>query len=126
MGLGKAVRSWFQVKGRSAEHISFGLRRLAGIVLALYLVIHMVDISTLLLGREYYQALLNLFSSPVGLVFDIILWILLVAHGSLGLYSAIVEAGFLVDRRKELLVAAWAVVALFSLVGAVVIIHVMG
>lgn len=126
MGLGKAVRSWFQVRGRSAEHISFGLRRLAGVVLALYLVIHMVDISTLILGKEYYQALLNLFSSPLGLVFDIILWILLVAHGSLGLYSAIVEAGLFVDRRKELLAIAWALTVLFSLIGAVVIVNVMG
>lgn len=126
MGLREAVRSWFQLKGRSAEHISFGVRRLAGVILALYLIVHMADISTLLLGEEAYNLLLRVFSSPLGLVFDIVLWVVLVIHGSLGLYSAVVEAGFLLDRRKEALALAWALVILFSLVGALVIIHVMG
>lgn len=126
MKVRKAVSSWFRMKGRSAEHISFGARRLAGIVLAFYLIIHMVDISSLLLGKEAYQALLNFFSSPLGLAFDIILWIALVVHGSLGLYSAIIEAGFLVDRRKELLALAWALVVILSLIGATVIVYVMG
>jgi len=126
VGLKEALGSWLRVRGRSAEHVSFAVRRLSGVVLAIYLVIHMADISTLLLGEHVYEAFLEVFASPIGLVFDIALWVLLVLHGSLGLYSALVEAGWLLEKRKILLAAAWAAALFFIVVGVVVILYVMG
>jgi succinate dehydrogenase / fumarate reductase cytochrome b subunit len=126
VGLGEALRSWLRVRGRSAEHVSFAVRRLAGVVLALYLVVHMVDISTLLMGEHVYSAFLQVFASPIGLVFDVVLWVFLVLHGALGLYSALVEAGLLLERRKVLLAAAWAAALLLLVVGVLVILYVRG
>ena len=126
MGLREALGSWLRVRGRSAEHVSFAVRRLAGVVLAIYLVVHIVDISTLLLGEHAYNTLLQAFASPLGLVFDIVLWALLVLHGALGLYSALVEAGLFLERRKLLLALAWAAALFFIAVGVVVILYVMG
>jgi succinate dehydrogenase / fumarate reductase cytochrome b subunit len=85
----------------------------------------MVDISTLLMGEHVYSAFLQVFASPIGLVFDVVLWAFLVLHGALGLYSALVEAGLLLERRKVLL-AAWAAALLLLVVGVVVILYVMG
>ncbi len=104
----KALAEWMRVKGRSAEYLSFAVRRASGLLLAAYLVVHMVDISTLLLGEEAYNALLEVFHGPLGLAFDATLIALLSLHGALGLYSMIVEAGLALRWRRALLALAWA------------------
>ncbi|MGC9107334.1 MAG: hypothetical protein ACP5IE_03980 [Infirmifilum sp.] len=125
MGLRDAFTSWFRIKGRSLEHVSFAIRRLTGIIMAFYLLGHLVDITTLLAGPEAYSQLLNLFAGPIGVVIDSFLWAVLVIHGTLGIYSAIVETGFLLEHRRKLLVIAWICALLFILLGVEVIINVL-
>lgn len=121
----KKFRSWLKVKGRSLDHFSFLVRRLAGIVLVLYLFIHMVDISTILLGEEAYNSLLNIFASKIGLIFDIFLWTILVFHGSLGVYSIVTESGIFLEKRRYLLYIAWIGAIILIVVGSWVIINVL-
>ncbi len=125
-GVLEVVKSWMRVRGRSLDHLSFAARRIAGLILVGYLFIHMVDISVLLLGEEAYNALTRVFTSGVGLVLDVFLWIMLVLHGSLGLYSIVVELGIWVERRRLLLLSSWAVIVSLSLLGAWIILNVLG
>lgn len=126
MGLREVLSTWFRVKGRSLEHISFAARRLSGIIMALYLLGHLVDISTLLFGREVYSRLLSMFAGPLGLFIDSLLWAVLVIHGTLGIYSVIVEAGYLLEHRRALLVLAWVAAITMIVVGVWVISGVLG
>jgi len=121
MGLREVLESWFRLKGRSLEHLSFAARRLAGIIMALYLLLHLVDISSLALGEEAYSALLNLFSGRLGLLADSLLWSILVIHGTLGVYSALVEAGYFLQHRRVLLVMAWISAIILIAIGVWVI-----
>lgn len=126
VGLRDALVSWFRVRGRSLEHFSFSVRRLAGIVMALYLLLHLVDITTLVIGPEAYSALLRLFAGELGLVVDSLLWCALVLHGTLGIYSAVVEAGFMLEKRRLLLALAWASAIVLMVIGVWVIADVLG
>lgn len=117
------LSSWFRVKGRSLEHVSFSLRRLSGIVLALYFLVHMVDISTVVLGKEVYDSFLKVFTSPPAVLVDLFLWGVLVVHGVLGAYSAVVESGFLLEKRRQLLAASWLAIVVLFAVGAAVIVN---
>lgn len=119
------IMAWLRVGGRSFDYLSFLVRRLTGVVLAIYLFIHMVDISTVLMGEEVYNNLLRVFASKAGLVFDIFLWIILVLHGSLGVYSMLTESGFLLDERKYLLYIAWIGAIVIIVAGSWVIISVL-
>ncbi|QOJ79214.1 succinate dehydrogenase [Infirmifilum lucidum] len=121
MELVGVLKSWFRVRGRSFEHFSFSVRRLTGVVMALYLLLHLIDISTLVLGKEAYDALLGLFGGRLGLVADSLLWSALVLHGTLGVYSAIVELGYMLEHRRLLLILAWALAVVLIAVGVWVI-----
>ena len=121
MGLREVLGSWLRVRGRSLEHVSFSVRRFTGIIMALYLLGHLVDISTIIMGPEVYSQLLNLFAGPLGIVVDSILWSVLVLHGTLGVYSAIVELGLLLEYRRKLLVLAWIFAIVFIILGVWVI-----
>ena len=125
MRLAEKLKAWLRVRGRSFDHFSFLIRRMTGIILAIYLLVHMADISTILLGEEAYNSLLRVFASPLGLVFDVFLWATLVLHGSLGVYSVLAETGLLLDKRKYLLYVAWIVALVLMFVGSWVIIDVL-
>ena len=120
-GVVGALVEWMRVRGRSLEYFSFAVRRATGIFLAAYLLAHMVDISTILLGRGVYDALLDVFHGPIGLAFDVILVFSLSLHGALGIYSAVVEAGLCLKYRRALLAAAW----IGGLAGAALIVWVI-
>ncbi len=125
MGLVGVLKSWFSVKGRSFEHVSFSVRRLTGIVMAVYLLLHLIDISTLALGEEAYDTLLGLFGGKLGLLLDSLLWSILVLHGTLGVYSAIVELGYMLEHRRLLLILAWVSAVVLIVVGVWVIASVL-
>jgi succinate dehydrogenase / fumarate reductase cytochrome b subunit len=124
MRMGYVIRSWFKVRGRGLEQVSFAARRLAGIIMALYFLVHVIDISTVVLGKEVYDAFLEVFTSPSAIVVDLFLWAALVIHGVLGVYSLVIEMGIMVEKRKMLLALSWFIIVLFFLVGAWVIMSV--
>ncbi len=107
MRVAGALREWLDVRGRSLEYVSFAARRATGLFLAAYLVVHMFDISVLLLGEEAYNSLLAVFHGPLGLAFDVLLVVALSLHGALGACSALLEAGLGVRWRRQLYLAAW-------------------
>ncbi len=107
MRVAEALREWLDVRGRSLEYVSFAARRATGLFLAAYLLVHMVDISVLVLGEQAYNSLLSVFHGPLGLAFDAVLVAALSLHGALGLCSAVLESGRGLRWRKQLYLAAW-------------------
>uniref|UniRef100_A0A7C1GCN3 Succinate dehydrogenase n=1 Tax=Thermofilum adornatum TaxID=1365176 RepID=A0A7C1GCN3_9CREN len=124
MNIGYVLRSWFKLRGRSLEQVSFAARRLAGIIMALYFLAHVIDISTVVLGKDVYNAFVGVFTSPPAILVDLFLWAALVIHGVLGLYSLIVEMGIMVEKRKTLLAISWVTIVLLFLIGTWVIMNV--
>ena len=96
------LRAWIRIKGRSLEGLFFTLRRVTGVILVIFLVIHLIDISLLTQGDEVYDNFIKGFLTPQAIAFEGVVLFSLIYHGVTGIYVAIVGAGLLLSRRKEL------------------------
>jgi len=99
--------NWFRISGKSLFGIAFSLHRLTGVVLAIYLCMHLTYLTSLKFGKEFYESLIKTTVSPTFLVFDILLVLAGVYHGVNGLRLIIHEFGFAYESRKVLLYVAF-------------------
>jgi len=106
-------------RGRHSGTWAFVIGRLTGLGLVGYLYLHLIVLSTLLRGPEAWDGLVALFRRPPFLALDVVLVLLLCAHGLNGLRVALVGSGLIVERQRALLVAAALLAALVTLVAAV-------
>ncbi|MET1124610.1 MAG: succinate dehydrogenase [Archaeoglobaceae archaeon] len=94
------VVKWF--KPVSVFDLAFALHRLTGIVLLLYLCMHLAYLSTLR-EPEVYESLIAITTSPQFLPLDALLVLCGVYHGVNGVRVIIHELGFLHEHRRALL-----------------------
>jgi len=109
----KALRAWFNPRGRGLGFIAFALHRITGIGLTLYLLLHMVVLSILLQGEDAWDRFVAVAKSPVMLLFDLILIAGILIHGLNGLRVSLVGLGFGVRQHKILF---WIVMLLSALI----------
>lgn len=96
---------WLEPRWRDPGWLAFALNRLAGHILILYLLAHMVVLSQLAGGPDGWNSLLDTFGSTPFLVGDTLLIAAVVFHGLNGLRVAAFTAGWGVRHPN-----AWVVV----------------
>jgi len=104
---------------KSTGFISFFLRRFTGLVLVLYLGVHMWVIGAATKGAETFNARLEVFESPVLKILEILLLAAVLYHGFDGIRLIIVHYFDVTDYRKSLFYAAFATSALLTIVGGI-------
>lgn len=102
MSLKNAIGLWFGLRGKSFTGYAFVLHRLTGIVLTIYLFLHLAFLTSLTQGEEAYTSLIRKTVTPTFLPFDIQLVGATIYHGLNGLRLVIAEFG-LTRYHKELL-----------------------
>lgn len=102
---------------KSTGFISFFLRRLTGVALVLYLFTHMWVIGSANLGAEAFNARLNAVQTPIFKVAEVALLAAVVYHAFDGIRLLIVHYFNVVDYRKSLFYAAFAISALLTVAG---------
>ncbi len=109
---------WFSW-ARSAGRWGFMFHRLTGLALVVYLGIHLVLLSQLRHGPGQWDAFVELMSSPLVLVVDVMLFAAIALHGLNGLRLTLLGLGRAIRWQKELLWASLALAAaLTAWVGA--------
>jgi succinate dehydrogenase / fumarate reductase cytochrome b subunit len=111
MGIG----GWFKFGGRSVFSWAFSFQRVTGIILLIYLCMHLAYLTSLTdTSGETYEKFISVTVTPTFLIFDILLVLCGVYHGINGLRIIIHEFGFAYEQRNALLaisiiliVAAW-------------------
>ncbi len=114
---GRALRRWFDPRGRNLSLLGFILFRLSGLGLTLDLAAHFVALYNLVRGEQAWIAFLDLARPPLFIAFDIILIAGILIHGLNGLRVALVGLGFGTRQHKlwfGIAMAATVVVLLYA------------
>lgn len=117
----RPLTSWFDVRGRRTGSWAFALNRLTGIGLSLYLIIHLIVLTTLLRGEAAWNDFVTLAKTPLFLMLDVILLVGLVFHGLNGVRVALVGTGIAADKQRSLFWVLMAIGVLVAVVGGVLI-----
>ncbi len=119
----RALRRWFDPRGRNLSLVGFILFRLSGLGLTLYLALHFVMLTNLVAGPQAWASFIALARTPVFVLFDVVLFAGILIHGLNGLRVGLNGLGIGTQQHKTwfavlmalaavLLVAAtWFVVA---------------
>ncbi len=97
------ISDWFKVKGRSLSGISFSFHRITGIILLVYLALHLTFLTSLKYGREVYESLIEKTVQPATLPLDMILILATFYHAFNGMRVILHEFGLAIEFRRVLL-----------------------
>jgi succinate dehydrogenase / fumarate reductase cytochrome b subunit len=111
----RPLLAWFDVRKRRVGSWAFALNRITGLGLTLYLIIHLVVLSTLARGEEGWNQFVRLAHSPAFLTLDVILVFGILFHGLNGIRVKLVGLGFGTQNQRGLF---WVLMA----IGLVVIV----
>lgn len=104
---------WFDARRRRLGMWAFALNRLTGLLLTLYLFVHLTVISALYLGEPAWDRTTMLFRTPALLTFDVLLLTALLYHGLNGIRLSLLAVNVGVPRQKTLF---WSLMTLGALV----------
>jgi succinate dehydrogenase / fumarate reductase cytochrome b subunit len=110
---------------KSTGFISFVLRRFTGVMLVLYLFMHMLVIGSATQGAAAFDATLAVVQQPLFKVLEIALLAAMGYHAFDGVRLLIVHYFNFIEYRKSLFYAAFAVAAFFTAVGGLLIIQLL-
>jgi succinate dehydrogenase / fumarate reductase, cytochrome b subunit len=120
LGPVRRKRAWGD---RSAGGRSFVLHRLTGIVLVLYMYVHLGVLSLLLFGESSWSDFLSVVTAKSFLVFDVVLLGAVIFHALNGIRVALVGSGIAVRHERALL---WGVIAIAAPTIGYVALHLLG
>lgn len=112
----RRMSGWFDVRRRGADAWAFALNRLTGIVLVLYLFVHLAVLSLLARGPDAWDDFLSLVRSPLALGLEALLVAVLLFHGLNGLRVILVNLGIGTRARKTLFGVLMVVAAIAAVV----------
>ncbi len=99
-----SVSGWFRISGRSPFSLAFSLHRITGIILLIYLCMHLTYLTSLTdKTGQTYEKLISTTISPTFLPFDILLVLCGLYHGINGLRLIVHEFGFAYEQRRAIL-----------------------
>jgi succinate dehydrogenase / fumarate reductase cytochrome b subunit len=110
---------------KNSGFISFVLRRFTGVVLVLYLFTHMLVIGSATQGAAAFDATLKVVEGPVFKVMEIALIAAVAYHAFDGVRLLIVHYFNVIDYRRSLFYAAFAVAAFFTAIGGLLILQLL-
>ncbi|MFN3384479.1 MAG: succinate dehydrogenase [Archaeoglobaceae archaeon] len=117
------VLSWF--KYRSPFGLTFVLQRITGIILLLYLCLHLTYLTSLQ-SKELYESLIALTVSKQFFIFDSLLILCGIFHGLNGLRIVVHELGFAHERRRLILAIAILLTILGWILGSYILYTALG
>jgi succinate dehydrogenase / fumarate reductase cytochrome b subunit len=101
-GLGPRPVGWLDPRGRTLGHLAFVGNRITGLGLVFYLYLHLAVLSLLIRGGEAWNDFLELATTTVFLLLDVLLLFGLLYHGLNGLRVTLVGTGYVPNRQKAL------------------------
>jgi succinate dehydrogenase / fumarate reductase cytochrome b subunit len=104
---------------KTTGFFSFVLRRVSGMALVLYLLLHIWVIGSALSGPEAFDARLNVVQTPVFKILEIALLAAVVYHAFDGVRLLLVNWFKITDKRKNMFWAVFVVSALMVIAGGV-------
>jgi len=104
----------------SLNTLAFYLHRLTGVILAVYLCMHLCFLTTVKTGQ--YSSLIAITLSKRFLPLDLLLFLIGIYHGVNGVRLIIHELGFLYRYRKVLLYSTFVITALLWIIVALEVI----
>ena len=104
---------------KTTGFFSFVLRRVSGMALVLYLLLHIWVIGSALSGPEAFDARLNTVQTPLFKVLEIALLAAVVYHAFDGVRLLLVNWFKITDKRKNMFWAVFVVSALMVIAGGV-------
>jgi succinate dehydrogenase / fumarate reductase cytochrome b subunit len=117
-GVGPRPVGWLDPRGRTLGHVAFVGNRITGLGLVFYLYLHLAVLSLLLGGADAWNDFLEVATTTVFLLLDVLLLFGLLYHGLNGLRVTLVGAGYVPNRQKALWWAGAVVGTLVLAVGA--------
>jgi succinate dehydrogenase / fumarate reductase cytochrome b subunit len=102
---------------KTTGFISFALRRFTGVVLVLYLMLHIWVIGAATQGAEAFNRRMEVFATPLTHVLEIFLLAAVAYHAFDGIRLLLVNFFRVTRPRKSMWYAAFAVAALLTVVG---------
>jgi succinate dehydrogenase / fumarate reductase cytochrome b subunit len=108
-GLNFLIQRWVLPFKRTVGTWAFVFNRWSGVLLAIYLYVHLGVLTTIAVSPNAYEQFLVVARSPFGLLFDVVLVLLILYHGLNGLrimYAAL--AGKIEQHQAQF----WGVVTL--------------
>ena len=107
------ILDWFKIKGRSLSGLSFSLHRITGIILLIYLVLHLTFLTSLRYGKDIYHSLIEKTVQPATLPLDLLLILATFYHAFNGMRVILHEFGLAVELRKVLIYITYALTIIF-------------
>jgi len=91
------------------------VHRITGLLLVLYLVIHIIFMSQARLSGQTFDEVIETFKTPPFLIIDLVIFMGVVLHGLNGIRITLFDLGVGIRRQKELF---WAVLILTAIATA--------
>lgn len=113
--------AWISPFKRDLSYWGFVLNRVAGAGLVVYLILHLVVLSTLLNGEAGWDNFLRIAKSPAFLTLDVILIAGILGHGLNGLRVALVGSGLMVKRQRQLFIGFMVIAVMLLVVSAILV-----
>lgn len=115
------IKAWFDVRKRRVGSWAFALNRLTGLGLIVYLLLHLVVLSTLLQGDAGWDQFIALARHPLFLLMDVVLIFGILFHGLNGIRVALVGMGIGVRGHKTLFWILMIIVLAALIISAVLV-----
>lgn len=122
-GIGPSPSGWLDPRGRALGSWAFAVNRVTGLGLLFYLYLHLGVLSMLLAGESAWNGFLELATTTVFLLLDVLLLFGLLYHGLNGVRIALVGSGVVPNRQRALF---WAGAVVGGLVLAYGALHILG
>jgi succinate dehydrogenase / fumarate reductase, cytochrome b subunit len=122
-GPGPAASGWLEPRHRGLGGRALALHRITGVVIVLYLYLHLAVLSMLLIGRSSWSSFLSLVTAKEFLVLEAVLIAAVAFHGLNGIRVALVGSGIAVSRERALF---WIAIVLAAVGGLFALLHVLG
>ncbi|MGO9820876.1 MAG: hypothetical protein ACLPTJ_09540 [Solirubrobacteraceae bacterium] len=122
-GPGPTETGWLDPRGRGHGGRGLALHRVTGVVIVLYLYLHLGVLSMLLIGRSSWSSFLSLVTAKGFLALEAVLIAAVLFHGLNGIRVVLVGSGVAVSRERVLLWAASGVATVAAILAAL---HILG
>ncbi len=104
---GNGIGPWFKVRKKGLGYFAFAMHRFSGIVIVIYLYLHLFVLSSLLSGQADYNHLVRAVTYGPGnsfLALDVLLALVIFYHGANGIRLALNEVGFGLSHHRSIFI----------------------
>ncbi len=106
--------------GRGLGMWAFWLHRLSGLLIALYLLMHIMVISTVITSKANFNEAMVFLKNPIFVALEMGLIAAIILHGLNGVRIVLFDLGYGLKKQKEIFIGLMAV-GLIPLIAAIVI-----